>query len=165
LDIFQTQDVRPINNWKEKFYGQVASFVYLDMNNKKQIYDKNKEQKNHEIQEQKLLQKKLKHQLQIDVKQSKKKTKNLSRQYGELESAEKMKKNEYDEYDGNRTDTFNDGFERKSTADFDNKLKEKSDFDDQRYNLDSSNINSPVIKKEILFNDEQKSEVTKPLNL
>ena len=141
-----------MNVWKEKFYGPCASFPYLDINNKRQTYDKAKERKTHENNEHNRLNN-LKHKLQLDIKESKRRAKSLGINYAEVESAEKMKKSDYEELEAG-VDTFNEALEGKST-DFEEKLKEKSDFDDQRYNLDSSNINSPIIKKEIVFQSEK----------
>ena len=65
----------------------------------------------------------------------------------EAESAQQIRKS-YEEFQ-NPND-----FEEKAT-DFDENLKEKSEFDEQRYNVDSSNINSPVKKMEIHFNSDK----------
>lgn len=147
-------DVRPISMWKERFFGPAVSFPYTDMAGKRQVYDRGKEQRLLDERHEKRSQRK--QHLHLDFPEGKKRVRNNARiDYGEAESAEKMKRKDYDEFD----DTGNEGFggERKGSSDFEEKVKEfkeGSDFDEQRYNLDSSNINSPIAKKEIVFNCE-----------
>lgn len=92
---------------------------------------------------------KKKKKLQLDLKQ-KKNCEKLRINYGESESAQKIKKNSIDE-----NEEEDDRLEEKTTNA--GEKNEQDGFEENRYSLDSTNINSPIIKKEIIFTNENKA--------
>ena len=139
----------------------------MDMENHMQVYDKLKDRAQESI-EKKFNHKKLHLQLNLNTKKKKfYNNKNsdadqliIHSTEEENDSAQKMKKKDFVPFEeSNHSNTYDECLEEKTTSDFDDKIKEKNEFDDQRYQLDSSNINSPIIKKEIHFNKEENYEI------
>lgn len=99
--------------------------------------------------------------IQNEQKQKKQKNFPLKISYCGSESAQKLKKK--DESDEENTAPNNSNpddieIKEKSNDDFQEKSINDENFDIQRYYLDSSNINSPIIKKEIhLYVSDQNS--------
>lgn len=92
---------------------------------------------------------KKKKKLHVDLNK-KKNCEKLRITYGESESAQKFKKKSNDE-----NEDYDDKLEEKTTN-AGEKNEYQDGFEENRYSLDSTNINSPIIKKEIIFTNENK---------